>query len=169
MQHAFLSYKAFSNAAKSLIIAGKDMLQLSQTCACIGTHLHQSQARVADTKMVCASAACFVVLQGHFQIALNKERCPLLQKRLSVGMRILYMSGVWSYIVGLTSTPTFIIIPLVSAPTFICCLGLQCSLTACKKYADLKLLLVSMHSSTSRSAQDRLAWRQLIDYAIAFM
>ena len=29
-------------------------------------------------------------------------------------MRILYMSGVWSYIVGLTSTPTFIIIPLVS-------------------------------------------------------
>ncbi len=53
-------------------------------------------------------------LQGHFQIAMNKERCPLLQKRLSWGMRILYMSGVWSYIVGLTSTPTFIIIPLVS-------------------------------------------------------
>ncbi len=53
-------------------------------------------------------------LQGHFQIALNRERCPLLQKRLSWGMRILYMSGVWSYIVGLTSTPTFIIIPLVS-------------------------------------------------------
>lgn len=45
---------------------------------------------------------------------MNKERCPLLQKRLSWGMRILYMSGVWSYIVGLTSTPTFIIIPLVS-------------------------------------------------------
>ena len=53
-------------------------------------------------------------LQGHFQIAMNRERCPLLQKRLSWGMRILYMSGVWSYIVGLTSTPTFIIIPLVS-------------------------------------------------------
>ncbi len=45
---------------------------------------------------------------------MNRERCPLLQKRLSWGMRILYMSGVWSYIVGLTSTPTFIIIPLVS-------------------------------------------------------
>ena len=55
----------------------------------------------------------FCCLQGHFQIALNRERCPLLQKRLSWGMRILYMSGVWSYIVGLTSTPTFIIIPLV--------------------------------------------------------
>ncbi|DBB00628.1 TPA: hypothetical protein ACH3X3_002312 [Trebouxia sp. C0006] len=52
--------------------------------------------------------------KGHFQIAMNKERCPLLQKRLSWGMRILYMSGVWSYIVGLTSTPTFIIIPLVT-------------------------------------------------------
>ena len=53
------------------------------------------------------------VLQGHFQIALNKERCPLLQKRLSWGMRILYMSGVWSYIVGFTSTPMFVIIPVV--------------------------------------------------------
>lgn len=52
-------------------------------------------------------------LQGHFQIALNKERCPLLQKRLSWGMRILYMSGVWSYIVGFTSTPMFVIIPVV--------------------------------------------------------
>lgn len=61
------------------------------------------------------SCASFV-LQGHFQIALNRERCPLLQKRLSWGMRILYMSGVWSYIVGLTSTPTFIIIPLVRPP-----------------------------------------------------
>lgn len=37
----------------------------------------------------------------------------MLQKRLSWGMRILYMSGVWSYIVGFTSTPMFIIIPLV--------------------------------------------------------
>lgn len=29
-------------------------------------------------------------------------------------MRILYMSGVWSYIVGFTSTPMFVIIPVVS-------------------------------------------------------
>lgn len=56
-------------------------------------------------------------LQGHFQIALNKERCPLLQKRLSWGMRILYMSGVWSYIVGFTSTPMFVIIPVVRTET----------------------------------------------------
>ena len=40
MQHAFLSYKAFSDPTKSLVIAGKDMLQLAQTCACIDTHLH---------------------------------------------------------------------------------------------------------------------------------
>ena len=40
MQHAFLSYKAFSNPVRSLVIASKDMLQLAQTRACIDTHLH---------------------------------------------------------------------------------------------------------------------------------
>lgn len=67
---------------------------------------------IHSLQYVLTGVSCW--LQGHFQIAMNMERCPLLQKRLSWGMRILYMSGVWSYIVGLTSTPTFIIIPLVS-------------------------------------------------------
>ena len=38
--------------------------------------------------------------QGHFQIILNKEHCPLLQPRLSIGMKLMYCSGVWSYVVG---------------------------------------------------------------------
>lgn len=29
-------------------------------------------------------------------------------------MRLLYCSGVWSYVVGAISTPTFIIIPLIT-------------------------------------------------------
>lgn len=44
----------------------------------------------------------------------NREHCPLLQKRLSWPMRIMYMSGVWSYIVGATATPLFIVIPVVT-------------------------------------------------------
>lgn len=44
----------------------------------------------------------------------NYQQCPLLQSKLSLWMRILYSSGVWSYIVGAISTPTFIIIPAVT-------------------------------------------------------
>ncbi|KAK9842280.1 hypothetical protein WJX81_004432 [Elliptochloris bilobata] len=52
--------------------------------------------------------------KGHFQILFNFEHCPLFQRRLSIFMRIMYMSGVWAYIVGALSTPTFIIIPIVT-------------------------------------------------------
>ncbi len=44
----------------------------------------------------------------------NWMHCPLLQSKLSWPMRIMYSSGVWSYIVGAISTPTFIIIPAVT-------------------------------------------------------
>lgn len=53
-------------------------------------------------------------MQGHFQIMFNPKVCPLFQSKLSWGMRILYSSGVWSYVCAAISTPTFIIIPLVS-------------------------------------------------------
>ena len=33
---------------------------------------------------------------------------------LQLFMRLLYCSGVWSYVVGAISTPTFIIIPLIT-------------------------------------------------------
>ena len=42
------------------------------------------------------------------------QHCPLLQSKLSWPMRIMYSSGVWSYIVGAISTPTFILIPMIT-------------------------------------------------------
>ncbi len=39
------------------------------------------------------------VTQGHFQIIFNGDHCPLLQPRLSIGMKLMYCSGVWSYVV----------------------------------------------------------------------
>ena len=54
--------------------------------------------------------------QGHFQIILNRQHCPLLQRELTPFMRLMYASGVWSYIVGAISTPFFIIVPMARAP-----------------------------------------------------
>ena len=56
-----------------------------------------------------------MLLQGHFQIMFNPKVSPLFQRKLSWPMRIMYCSGVWSYLIGAISTPTFIIIPLVSS------------------------------------------------------
>ena len=53
-------------------------------------------------------------MQGHFQIMFSKAHCPLNQPRLSFFMKMMFMSGVWSYIVGAVSTPTFIIIPIIT-------------------------------------------------------
>lgn len=61
-------------------------------------------------------SAC-VAVQGHFQIVLNNDHCPLFQKDLSWFQRLMYCSGVWAYIVGAITTPMFIIIPLVSLST----------------------------------------------------
>eukprot|EP00884_Botryococcus_braunii_P018967 jgi/Botrbrau1/5754/Bobra.0134s0026.2 len=52
--------------------------------------------------------------KGHFQIIMSREHSPLFQKRLSFGMKILYCSGVWSYMVGALTTPLFILIPLLT-------------------------------------------------------
>lgn len=53
-------------------------------------------------------------VQGHFQIVLSRRHSPLLIRGLSPFMRILYCSGVWSYVVGAITTPLFIIIPLLT-------------------------------------------------------
>ena len=58
--------------------------------------------------------ACTTVAQGHFQIMFSREHCPLFQRKLSVGMRIMYCSGVWSYIVGALTAPLYILIPLLT-------------------------------------------------------
>lgn len=57
---------------------------------------------------------CHVCMQGHFQIVLSNEHCPLFQKDLNWFQRLMYCSGVWSYIVGAITTPVFIAIPLVT-------------------------------------------------------
>lgn len=54
------------------------------------------------------------VMQGHFQIVLSRQHSPLTIRGLSPFMRIMYCSGVWSYIVGAVTTPLFIIIPLLT-------------------------------------------------------
>lgn len=54
------------------------------------------------------------MLQGHFQIMFSRQHCPLSQKRLSLFMKLLFSSGVWSYVVGAISTPTFIVIPIIT-------------------------------------------------------
>lgn len=55
-----------------------------------------------------------MLVQGHFQIFFNSTHTPMLNKQLSLFMKLMYCSGVWSYVVGAIATPTFIIIPLVS-------------------------------------------------------
>ena len=45
---------------------------------------------------------------------MSRKYCPLWQRGLSFGMRVMYCSGVWSYIVGALTAPTFIVIPLLT-------------------------------------------------------
>ncbi|KAL3155246.1 hypothetical protein ABBQ32_013178 [Trebouxia sp. C0010 RCD-2024] len=52
--------------------------------------------------------------KGHFQIVLSRRYSPMTIRGLSPFMRIMYCSGVWSYIVGAVTTPLFIIIPLLT-------------------------------------------------------
>lgn len=53
-------------------------------------------------------------MQGHFQVVLSRAHCPLLQRNLRWFDRILYCSGVFSYVVGAITTPTFILIPILT-------------------------------------------------------
>lgn len=53
-------------------------------------------------------------VQGHFQIVFSAEHCPLFQRNLPWFQRLMYCSGVWSYIVGAITTPVFNAIPLVT-------------------------------------------------------
>ena len=64
-----------------------------------------------DPSLVNAEGVC--AAQGHFQIMFSKY-CPLAQRKLSLFMKIMYCSGVWSYIVGALTAPLYIIIPLLT-------------------------------------------------------
>lgn len=52
--------------------------------------------------------------QGHFQIVFSGSHCPLFQRDLPWFQRLMYCSGVWSYIVGAITAPVFNAIPLVT-------------------------------------------------------
>lgn len=54
------------------------------------------------------------MLQGHFQVLFHSDHCPIFQHELSWLQRIMYLQGVWSYIVGSLCTPTFIVVPIVT-------------------------------------------------------
>ena len=53
-------------------------------------------------------------VQGHFQIMFNPKVCPLFQSELSFGMRLMYCSGVWSYVVAAISTPFLMLVPVIT-------------------------------------------------------
>lgn len=50
--------------------------------------------------------------KGHYQVIFSRQHCPLFQRKLGLMMKVLYCSGVWSYIVASIATPTFILVPL---------------------------------------------------------
>ncbi|KAK9814697.1 hypothetical protein WJX72_010067 [[Myrmecia] bisecta] len=52
--------------------------------------------------------------KGHFQMMFSWIHCPLFQRRLPFGLRLMYVSGCWSYVITALATPTFIIIPIIS-------------------------------------------------------
>ncbi|KAK9865087.1 hypothetical protein WJX84_007198 [Apatococcus fuscideae] len=52
--------------------------------------------------------------KGHFQIMFNPKVCPLFQSELSWGMRLMYCSGVWSYVVAAISTPFLMLVPVIT-------------------------------------------------------
>ena len=45
---------------------------------------------------------------------LSRRHCPLFQRGLSFFQRMMYCTGVWSYIVGAITTPTYILIPILT-------------------------------------------------------
>ena len=48
-------------------------------------------------------------LQGHFQIFFQPAVCPLFQPQLTLGMRLMYSTGIWSYVVCAVCTPFFLV------------------------------------------------------------
>ena len=49
------------------------------------------------------------VLQGHFQIFFHPEMCQLSQFKLSTAMKIMYTSGIWSYMICSICTPFYMV------------------------------------------------------------
>jgi hypothetical protein len=54
------------------------------------------------------------VLLGHFQIIFSRKYCPLFRSRLDWLSRMLYCSGVWSYVINAFTTPIFMAVPIIT-------------------------------------------------------
>jgi hypothetical protein len=52
--------------------------------------------------------------QGHFQIIMSRKYCPLFRSRLDWLSRMLYCSGVWSYVINAFTTPIFMAVPIIT-------------------------------------------------------
>lgn len=98
-----------------------------------------------------------VHVQGHFQIVLNNDHCPLFQKDLSWFQRLMYCSGVWAYIVGAITTPMFIIIPLVRLTCPDC--------MALTSFSDKAVSLVELLFIEQQRVRVSLLCGQLVDMA----
>lgn len=89
--------------------------QMQLLCRLICKSSRQRMHGCSEASGCCPSPLNFAALvQGHFQIMFSKQHCPLNQPRLSFFMKLMFCSGVWSYIVGAVSTPTFIVIPIIT-------------------------------------------------------
>ena len=47
--------------------------------------------------------------KGHYQIFFQPKYCPLFQHQLSIWMRLMYSTGIWSYVVCAICTPFFLV------------------------------------------------------------
>lgn len=45
---------------------------------------------------------------------MNRKYCPLLRSRLDWLSRMLYCSGVWSYVINALTTPIFMAVPIIT-------------------------------------------------------
>lgn len=61
-----------------------------------------------------SSSELWLPVQGHFQIVLNADHCPIFVPGLSLWKKLMYCSGVWAYVVGAITTPFFIVVPLIT-------------------------------------------------------
>jgi cellulose synthase/poly-beta-1,6-N-acetylglucosamine synthase-like glycosyltransferase len=52
--------------------------------------------------------------KGHFQIIMNRKYCPLFRAKLDWLSRMLYVSGVWSYVINAVTTPIFMAVPIIT-------------------------------------------------------
>ena len=74
----------------------------------------------AKMKLMHMSLSLGFNAQGHFQIFFQPAVCPLFQRKLSLGMRLMYSTGIWSYIVCGLCTPFYLVRIKLPALSMLC-------------------------------------------------